>query len=295
MFEKMRDRVNSWMHPKDKCPADKLYNLLFGQDENLPTTGDIENSCGVEISKRPVQVAVFQIGEDICDIQKLRTIIRSCRDSSDSEEVIPVSDGKNKVVLLFFCDTLWKEQVRQILEDIQKEFLAAWPDTRLYVTLGTIEDFNEEGEPSWRKSYRKAIGLQDYRYVKPKGKIIAYCDIIERRQMYPKGIVFHFDLLKKYLEVENPDLFLGWVKGIYSMLSEEGKDALGLRYHLTLEIVVNAVSLLRERGLNVELFIGPPESIIREVLDIGTLQGMQHWTETFLEKCHRIIQQLEVV
>lgn len=295
MFEKIKNRVKSWMHPKDNCPADKLYNLLFGKTGNLPTTSEIENACGIEINKRPTQVAVLQIGEDNCDPQKLRMIMKACREATDSDEVIPVNDGINKVVLLFFCDTLWKEQIRQILEDIQKDFLAAWPDNRLYITLGTIEDYTEEGEPAWRKSYKKALGLMDYRYVKPKGKVIAYSDIIERRQMYPKGIVFHFDLLKKYLEEGNPDLFRGWVSGIYSLIAEEGRDALGLRYHLTLEIVVNAVSLLREKGLKVELFIGPPEVIIREVLNIDTLQGLQHWTESFLEKCHKIVQELEVV
>ena len=290
MFSKLKDRINKWMHPKEVCPSDKLFNLLFGEIDDLPTTEDLETACELEIAKRPVQVGVIRVGDVACDPEKLRMIINSCVSTSDSEEVLPVSDGCNQVVLLFFCDTLWEEQAREILSDAKKELLATWPDTRLCITLGTVEDYSDTGEPSWRKSYRIAIGLQDYRFVKPKGKVIAYSDIVSRRQSYPKGIRFRFDLLKEYLEVESPDLLHGWLSGIYSMLGE-GMDTLGLRYNLTLEIVVNTVSLFRERGLSAEAYIDTPEMLIAEVLSINTAQGIQQWTEAFLEKCHHNLKQ----
>lgn len=291
MFRNLKNRMNNWMYLKEKCPVDMLYHLFYSQIDNLPTTKYLETACGLDIAKRPVQVAVVCVGNGTCDPEKLRMIMKSCVDASDSDEVLPVSDGCNQVIMLFFSDIIWEDQAREILEDTQKEFHANCPDTPLFITLGAVEDYVEMGEPAWRKSFKTAIGLQDYRYVKPKGKVISYSDIVARRQIYPKGTHFRFDLLKEYLEVENPDLLRGWLSGIYSILSGEGMKALGLRYHLTLEIVVNTVSLFREKGLSAEAYIEPPEVLIGEVLSIDTPLGMQQWTEHFLEKCRKILQQ----
>jgi len=289
MFGNLKNRINNWMNPKEKYSSEILYKVLYGQVDKLPDTEELECISGLDFDKRPVQVAVIHVGNDNCKSERLNTLMESCKSTSGSDEVLPVSDGCSQVILLFFCDTVWEDQARDMLEDIQKEFLAAYPDGRLYITLGAVVDYTEDGEPAWRKSFKTAVGLQDYRYVKQKGKIISYSDIVTRRQIYPKGVHFRFDLLKQYLEADSPDLLRGWLSGVYSMLSGEGMDVLGLRYHLTLEIIVNTVSIFRENGHYAEEYIEPPEVLIEKILSIETPQGMQQWTEAFLEKCRSSI------
>lgn len=291
MFGKLKERIINWKQPKETIPSADLYHLLYGQVENLPSTEDLEIACDLEIAKRPVQVAVVQVGDGSCDPGKLHAIMKYCTEISDSDEVLPVSNGCNQVILLFFRDMLWEEQARDILEDLKKAFLEKWPDTSLCITLGTLEEYVYEGEPSWRKSYQTAIGLQDYRFVKPKGKIIAYSDIVSRRRRYPKGVEFNFDRLKDCLESDNPELHCNWLSEVYKTLSGKGPDTLGLLYHLTLEIVVNAVSLFREKGLTAETYIEKPEVLINEVLNTDTPEDLRRWTDQFLEKCRRSLRQ----
>lgn len=285
MLRKLMDRINNWMHPKDNRQADHLYHLFFNASDHPPTMSELESACGVEIEKRPVQVGVARVGDGMCDPQKLSMIIKSCTKLCDSDEVLALSDGCNQVIFIFFADTLWEDQTRVVLDDIRKDFGHSWPDTVLYITLGTIEDYSGVGETAWKRSYKVAIGLQDYRYVKPKGKVICHSDIITRRLIYPKGIDFKFDALKRCLENENPKAIQDWLSGLYSAMSDCETQAFGIRYHLTLEIVLNTVSLFREKGLYTEAYIGTPEALIQEVLVIETNQGMQQWTERFLIQC----------
>jgi len=291
VFEKLREKIKSWKQPREVIPLADLYQLLYGRVENLPSTEDIEIACDLEIAKRPVQVAVVRVGDIACEPEKLHMMLKYCTEISDSDEVLPVSDGCNQVILLFFRDTIWEEQARDILEDLKKAFLEKWPEDSLCITLGTLEEYVREGEPAWRRSYKTAIGLQDYRYVKPKGKIIAYSDIVSRRQRYPLGVEFNFDRLKKCLEADDAGLHCKWLADTYKTLSESGQDTFGLLYHLTLEIVVNVVSLFRERGLVAEAYLEKPEKLVHEVLSIDNPQDLHRWTDDFLEKCRKALRQ----
>lgn len=291
MFKNIKTRIKDWMYPKERTNSDQIYNLLFGKTDNISANEELATVCGMDFAKRPVQVAVIRVGDDACNPVMLDMIIKSCSNSSDSDEVLPVSDGCNQVILIFFNDTIWEDQVCECLEELQKEFEQAFPDTKLYITLGTVENYSEKDEPAWRRSYKTATGLQDYRYIKTKGKIITYSDIISRRKLYPKGIDFRFDLLKEYLESDNPGLLNGWLSGIYSMFLGNGTYTMGICYHLTLEIVVNTVSLLREKGLSAEKHIGIPDEIIGNVLSINNPIGLQKWVGELLENCRGIIRQ----
>lgn len=286
MLDKLKNRIDNWMHPADKYKPDVLYDLMFGRGDVLTPPEEIEKESGIQLSRRPVQVAIVRIADDDCVPEKLDSILRSCRELTDSDEVLPVSDGCNQIVFVFFQDTTWDDQIRDILSDIQNDFRRAYPDSHLYITLGTVENPSDDGEPVWRRSFKIATGLQDYRYIKTKGSIIAYSDIISRRQAYPKGLHFHFDLLKDYLEADDPEHIDGWLAGVFSLLSE---DAWGLGYHLTLEIVVNTVSLLHENGLPPEKTIGYPEEIVEKVLSMQSLQELQQWTGAFLSGCRSLL------
>lgn len=290
MFQKMKDRIANWMQPKNTYISTSLFPLLFGTPETLPTTEEVEFACDLELEKRPIQVAIFRIGEAFCDPSQLNMIMTACTSTSDSDEVRPVTDGCNQVAFLFFRDVLWEDQVKEILEDTQKEFMANWPNANLCITLGTMEEYAEDGEPAWRRSYKAAFGLQDYRYVKPKNKLISYAEIIARRQMYPEGMAFRFDLLKTHLENDTPELLESWLDGIFAMVSGDDKKAFGLRYHLTLEIVVNTISLIREQDMLEAAHLSTPEAFVDQVLNLNTSIAMQTWTLSFLEDCRAIIQ-----
>ena len=288
MINKLKTRFNQWMHPKEKYSSDELYKALFNSTD-ISAVENIQASSGLNIIKRPVQVAVVKIFDGSCNPDKIKFIMESCTKTSDSDEVVPVSNSCDQVVLIFFSDVVWQDQALQILEDLKKDFYAAWPDTRFYITLGPVENYTAEGEPVWKKSYRAALGLLDYRFIKPSGKIIVYSDIVSRRNIYPQGVNFRFDLLKEYLEVNSWELISNWLSNAYNILNTEKKEFLGLRYHLTLEIVVNTLALVREKGVDPESLIGTPEALISQVLEIESLEDMKSWTEAFLKKCYNIV------
>ncbi len=285
MFEKLKGKLNDWMTPKDTCQADMLYQQLFlntveGMDWEM-----LSENCGVDIGKRPIQIGIIKLNDEKDRQEQLGFIVKECRKTSDSDEVLPVNDGDDQIILLFYRDTLWEEQAREILEDIRKALTLQWTGLKPCITLGEMEEYSADIPAYWRKSFKTAVGLQDYRYVKPQSKVIAYTDIVERRKIYPKGIAFRFDLIKTYLENENPEALQAWLSGIYSVLSHNKEGTFGLGYHITLEIVVNAISLFRENGLIAENHIQSPEMLIYEVLSLKTSEEMREFATDFLNKC----------
>ncbi len=287
MLDKLRARLQNWMHPSDEYKPDVLFNELYGRKEILTPVSELESISGVQIASRPVQVALIRITDDDCMPEKLNKVMESCRDFSDSDEVLPTNDGCNHVALLFFQDTIWNDQIIELLDDIRKDYSEKYPSSHLYITLGPVEEYSDSGMPSWRRSYIKAAGLQDYRYIKTKGSIIAYSDIKSRRkEIYPEGMDFRYDLLREYLEADDSVHLNEWLTRAYAALS--GSDNPGLVYHLTLEIVVNAVSYLRERGLFSEKIVGYPEDIVNSVLDLQSPEELRLWSTEFLLRCRDI-------
>jgi len=84
-------------------------------------------------------------------------------------------------------------------------------------------------------------------------------------------------------------LLIGWLEGINSLLSGDEMNTMRIRYYLVMEIVVNVVSLFREKGVSAEKYLGSPEAIIEEVLNIKSPKSMHEWTENFLIKCHEAL------
>ncbi len=285
MFEKLKVKLEEWMHPQDSCPADTLFQQLFVDPISMMDMAHLGEVCGVDIGERPLQVGIVRLPEVQAQAEQLTLLLQEVRKTSDSDEVLAVSDGVNQIVLVFFRDTLWEDQSRQILDDLRKAYRAKWSGAKLCITLGEMEEFHEDVPAYWRKSFITAVGLQDYRYVKPNGKVIAYTDIIERRNIYPEGIHFRFDLIKNYLENENPELLHGWLSGIYSVLGNNETGTFGMAYHITLEIIVNAISLFRENGLQAEEYVQSPDVLVFEVLSLTTPLEMQEYTLKFLDVC----------
>ena len=56
-------------------------------------------------------------------------------------------------------------------------------------------------------------------------------------------------------------------------------------------IVSKAAVLFREKGLIAEEFIGSPENLVYEVLNIATPQALQQWLRIFLENCQNKLRQ----
>lgn len=294
MFDKLKYRLSAWMHPKEFCSSESLYKVLFDAPYTTSVLKDVESICGIDLSKRPVQVAVVQVNGS-CDPVILQKLIDFCTQANDSDEVLAVSDGLCRVLMLFFSDIVWEDQALEILEDLNKDFRTTWPDNALTIALGPIENDSEEGEPSWRKSYRKAVGLLDYRYIKSEDKIITYSEIISRRHIYPKGIEFRFSILKEHMEARNYEAVDHWLTTVYHILGSDKDHSFGLIYHLTLEIVVNIVSVLREEGLEPEPLIGTPQFLVEQVLQIETLQEMRMWTDALLTRVINILSSIDTV
>jgi len=296
MFEKLRDRFQNWMHPKEETTSDLLYHRLFGfmepQSGNAPADPDDEELaaiCGTDVAKRPVQVAVIQLVGNACTPEHLRMVLTACRATSDSEEALLLSDNCSEVVLVFFMDAIWEDQSGDMLEDVRKACLEAMPKEYVCITVGKLVDASEDTLFAWRESYRTAIGLQDYRYVKPKGKIISYSDIVQRRNIYPKGFHFRFDQLRQHMEQPDSVHLNEWLSGVYSFFAPDDLPALGLCIHLTLEIVVNTVALFREKGLLAEMYLLPPEELVMEVLSQETPEHLFAWVTGFLGKCREVL------
>jgi len=289
MFEKLREKLNDWMVPKDNCAADMLYQQLFLDAVEEVDLENLSENCGVDIRERPVQVGILKLNDEKNKLEQLGFVMKECRKTSDSDEVLAVTDRNHQIIFIFYRDILWEEQAREILEDIRKALISQWVGAKMCITLGEMEEYSSDTPAYWRKSFKTAVGLQDYRYVKPQSKVIAYTDIVERRKIYPKGIAFHFDLVKSYLENKNPELLQTWISGIYSVIADNKEGTFGLGYHITLEIVVNAISLFRENGLVAENYLQSPEMLVFEVLSLKTPEEMRVFTSDFLNKCRLVI------
>lgn len=302
MFEKLMNRFENWMHPKEETLPDVLYRRLFGFMEPQsgvaledPDAEELAEICGTDVAKRPVQVAVIRLVGNACTLDHLKTLLTACRATSDSEEALLLTDSCSQVVLVFFMDAIWEDQCRDMLEDVRKSCLEAMPKEYVCITIGKLMDATEDILGAWRESYRTAVGLQDYRYVKPKGKIITYADIVHRRDIYPKGFQFRFDQLRQHIEEPDPVHLEEWLSGVYSFFTPNDLSALGLCIHLTLEIVVNAVSLFRDKGLLAESYLQPPEALVIEVLSQESPEHLYKWVTAFLEKCREVLVNKEVV
>ena len=296
MFDKLKARFDNWMHPKEEIQPDFLYRRLFDRQEahdNMmpvsPGAEELAVICGTEVANRPVQVAIIRLVGPACTPNQLAAVLDACRKTSDSEEALLMTDNCSQVILVFFMDAIWEDQCRDMLTDVRKVCLEQMPKENLCITVGNVVDTTEDPLGAWRSSYRTAVGLQDYRYVKPKGKIITYSDIVSRRDIYPKGFQFRFDQLRAY--IEDPDsMHLGdWLSGVYSFFAPDDLPALGLCIHLTLEIVVNAVSLFRERDLLAESYLQPPETLVLEVLSQESPEQLYQWVTGFLEACRKVL------
>lgn len=296
MFEKWKTRLENWMHPKSDTPPDYLYRRLFSKPETrdglMPVSPDAEELaqiCATEVANRPVQVAIIRLVGPACTPTHLEIVLDACRRTSDSEEALLMTDNCSQVILVFFMDAIWEDQCRDMLEDVRKTCLAAMPKENICMTVGNVVDTTEDPLTAWRSSYRTAVGLQDYRFVKPKGKIIAYADIVNRRSIYPKGFQFRFDQLRSHIEEPDSTRLAEWLSGVYSFFAPDDLPALGLCIHLTLEIVVNAVSLFRERDLLAETYLQPPETLVLEVLSQESPEQLYQWITKFLETCRLVL------
>lgn len=296
MFEKWKNRLDNWMHPKDDTPPDLLYRCIFGKLEPKdgafavsPDMDELAQICGTEVANRPVQVAIIRLVGTACTPSHLKLVLDACRQTSDSEEALLLTDNCSQVILVFFMDAIWEDQVRDMLENVRNTCLTEMPKENLCITVSNLVDNTENLLESWRNAYRTAVGLQDYRYVKPKGKIITYADIVHRRDIYPKGFQFRFDQLRAHIEEPDSVRLTEWLSGVYSFFAPNDLPALGLCIHLTLEIVVNAVSLFREKDLLAESYLQPPEMLVLEVLSQESPEHLYQWATRFLDTCRKAL------
>lgn len=296
MFEKLKDRFENWMHPRNDTPPDQLYLRIFGKgdarDPSVSAISDVielARLCGTDVVNRPVQVAIIRLVGPACTPAHMKVVLDACRLTSDSEEAVLLTDNCSQVVLVFFMDAIWEDQCKDMLEDVRNACIVEMPRENICITVGNLMDTTEDLLAAWRESYRTAVGLQDYRYVKPKGKIITHTDIVNRRNIYPKGFQFRFDQLRAHIEEPDPAHLSDWLAGVYSFFAPDDLPALGLCIHLTLEIVVNAVSLFREKGLLAESYLQPPESLVLEVLSQESPEQLYQWVTQFLATCRTVL------
>ena len=302
MFDKWKNRFENWMHPRNETPPDQLYHRVFGkadaEGEAYPAISDVNELarlCGTDVTNRPVQVAIIRLVGPVCTPSHMKVVLDACRQTSDSEEAVLLTDNCSQVVLVFFMDAIWEDQCKDMLEDVRNTCIAEMPRENLCITVGNVVDTTEHLLDAWRESFRTAVGLQDYRYVKPKGKIITHTDIVQRRNIYPKGFQFRFDQLRSHIEEPNPVHLSDWLAGVYSFFASDNLPALGLCIHLTLEIVVNAVSLFREKGLLAEAYLQPPETLVLEVLSQESPEQLYQWVTQFLDTCRTVLVRKDLV
>ncbi len=295
MFEKLKSRMREWLHPVAEQDHRELFDMLLGADPALPAPDDeaFRSMPGMQgILERPVQVAVLQALTPEVRGQ-LQQALSLFRDMCDSDEAYALSDGTGRIAFLFFLDEIWEDQARDMLDALNRSLQEQWPKRSFVITIGDAVDAAEDNATPWRTSYRTATGLLDYRFVKPCGKIITYADIVARREIYPSSFRFRFDELKRHLEEPNVDSLTQWLGGAYSVFPAHDLHALGLCMHLTLEIVVNAISYCRERTGVEPVDVGEPEQLVGEVLSLTTPDELLQWILRFLVACRATCAQSE--
>ncbi len=262
---------------------DMILNAIIQEESDRKKIMERYGSCP-DFLKRPAQAGTIRMlsrdgvddpeGMPDCIVHKVQELI-------DSEEGLVFSDSSDQIVIMFFLDVLWEEQIHTIMEQIKKELKKTYPLADFVLTVGNlISDAYR-----FAASYRCAVGMQDYRHVKPRGKIIFYSDIIERRESYPKEIQFGFDILKEYLTGEDMEALSGYVSNIFGILSSKKNKVNGLVYNIAFEMIVNGLSFVRETGGNINDLVKEPENILYHILGMEDLKTIEQYVIDFLKKC----------
>lgn len=290
MFETLKKRFGEWMNPQERKQATELYQRIF-LDAAMPSREELAELCGIDLADRPAQVALIRFFDEPENQEQRRHVMKTCLLIADPEEVLALDDGHDQVAILLFRDSLWEDQESDILEDIRKDMLNAWPHASFCMTIGNLDEAGTTAVACWRSSWRAAVGLQDYRYVKANGKLISYQDITERRKQYPKGVQFRFDLLRRHLTDVNSDGLNNWLEGCFSLISGADAKAFGMRYHLSLEIVINAISLLREHGISPEQRLEDPMVLIGNILEPVGAEEQLEWLKSLLDRVRKLLRE----
>ena len=261
------DKINEMMNKlaKGNLSKDELDNISYSLD--------------FEILNRPIQATIIDLPKDKKNDIIIKEIVSYCYQLIDEEEGIVFVDKKNRIVISFFYDVLWEDQVKKILEKINEKILDKYLINPI-ITVGNLVD----NSINFYQTYRCAVGIQDYSIVKKKGKILYYSDIVLRRKLYPEGISFSYNKLYDFIINNNENGLDEYIQDVYSKLSREIDCRPGLVYNFTFELAINVISVIKEVGSNEEELIIDCENLMQQILAFEDIKLMEQWIKDFIHK-----------
>ena len=242
----------------------------------------------LDVTNRPVVAAIINLLDPLPEQKEENTklVMQAGLELIDTEEGIVFKNKKNMVCIMFFSDVLWEEQIRKIMEEINKMINKRVVGTKKIITVGNLVDNCME----YSSSYKCAIGLQDYSKVKKEGKILYYSDIVKRRKTYPQEVNFSFNLLQEYLTAGSFEKLENYIENIYMALEREYDSKPGLMYNITFELAINAISILKECNDDVCTLVEEENDLMNKVLSSENMFDLKEWLLEFMKHCKNAVE-----